>query len=217
MHAITDPAPKSQVRDEAAMISKVVGGASELFEELVRPYHRTVFLTAYGILRNTEDAEDVSQESILKAFRHLNSFRGQAKFSTWLIQITTNEARWRLRREKRARIESLDEDGEENDHYCPIHLRDWREIPSDALENKELRTAIDAAMGMLPQNYREVLVLRDVQQLNIEETMVALSISKAQVKTRLFRARMQMRNILAPQLLLQNKRTLFRRGLNPWR
>ena len=208
---------KSPIRDEAVLIAKVLAGTPELFAELVGPYHRVVFLTAYAILRNQQDAEDVSQEAILKAFRHLAGFRGEAKFSTWLIQITSNESRLRLRRERKAQNESIDEMDEDGDHYCPIQLRDWREVPSEALENQELRAAINKALLMLPEKYREILVLRDIQQLNIEETVKALGISQAQVKTRLHRARLLIRDILAPQMLLKRKPTPFLKGLNPWR
>lgn len=183
----------------------------------MQPYHRLVYVTAFAILGHKEDAEDASQEAILKAFRHLASFRGEAKFSTWLTQITANEARVRLRRARRVKYDSLDGSDEENDHYCPIQLRDWREIPSEALENDQLREAIANALAMLPEKYREILVVRDIQQMNIEETAVILGLSIAQVKTRLHRARLRIRDLLAPQLLLESKRMLFKKGVNPWR
>ncbi len=216
MLASTVRAVKPPGRDEAALITRILEGETALFQELILPYHRLVYVTAYAIVCNKEDAEDISQEAILKSFRYLASFRGEAKFSTWLTQITANEARMRLRRDKRAKFDSLDGD-DDNDDFCPIQLRDWREIPSEALENSELREELAKALTSLPAKYREILVVRDVQQLNIEETAVALGISVAQVKTRLHRARMRMRDLLAPKLLLKTKRSLFKKGLNPWR
>jgi RNA polymerase sigma-70 factor (ECF subfamily) len=156
-------------------------------------------LAAFAILQNEADAEDVSQEAVLKALSHLHQFRSEAKFSTWLIQICVNEAKMRLRRDRKDRYESIDrgQEGEEGDHV-PIDVADWREIPSEALARKELRDALARGLASLKPQYREVFVLRDVQGLNIEETAQVLGISKATVKMRLLRARLQMRDSLAP-------------------
>jgi RNA polymerase sigma-70 factor (ECF subfamily) len=151
-------------------------------------------------MKNEPDAEDVAQEAFLKAFRKLADFRGQAKFSTWLISITLNEARSRLRRQSTVPMESLDQTSEEGGHISPALLRDWREIPSEALERKEIRAILIEAIGHLSPLYREVLLLRDVEGFSIEETSTELMITPGTVKVRLHRARMMMQKELAPKL-----------------
>jgi RNA polymerase sigma-70 factor, ECF subfamily len=186
---------------EAELIRRFKQGEIEAFYELVRPFERAVFLTALSLVKNDADAEEVAQEAILKAFKNLSRFRQEAKFSTWLIQITINEGKMKLRKDRRHLYESLDE-GQQNDEgdYIPKDFADWREIPSEALEQKRLREALTKALNSLPEKYRTVLILRDVQQLSIHETAQILGLSEANVKTRLSRARLQMRDALAPGL-----------------
>jgi RNA polymerase sigma-70 factor (ECF subfamily) len=186
--------------DETDILRRVQDGETDLFYELVRPCERAVFLAALGIANNEADAEECAQEAILKAFRNLSRFRGESKFSTWLIQITINEARMRVRKRRSHLYESIDEQQQATDEgsYIPKDFADWREIPLEALESKHLRLAIRRAVESLPQKYRSVFVLRDIQQLNIEETAGVLGISIGNVKTRLSRARLQMRDALAP-------------------
>jgi RNA polymerase sigma-70 factor, ECF subfamily len=186
-------------RNEAELVARVKGGEVEAFYELVRPYERAAFLTALSLVNNDADAEEVCQESILKAFKNLSRFRQEAKFSTWLIQICINEAKMKIRKDRRHLYESVDE-GQQNDEgsYIPRDFADWREIPSEALEQKELRKALTEALNSLPEKYRTVLILRDVQHFSINETAKLLGLSEANVKTRLCRARLQMRDALAP-------------------
>jgi len=185
--------------DELALIERIRAGEKDLFMELVQPYQKVVYSMAVSIVKNDQEAEDTSQEALFKAFKGLAKFRGECKFSTWLIQITVNEARHRLRRKKRAAEESL-ESGTENQEgdYIPIDLADWREIPSEALQRKELRETLQRAISNLKPIYRDVLVLRDIQHLTVSETSDLLKISVASVKTRLLRARLQVRDALAP-------------------
>lgn len=182
------------------MIASILRGNPQLYHELVRPYERSVYMMALSYMKNEADAEDVAQEAFLKAFRHLASFRAEAKFSTWLVSITLNEARSRLRREGAVRMESIDQTPEEGGHISPALLRDWREVPSEALERGEVRHILQTAIRGLPDIYREVFLLRDVEELNIAETAAALRISVANVKVRLHRARMMLQKQLAPQL-----------------
>ncbi len=182
------------------MIASILAGDTEQYHELIRPYERGVYKMALSFMKNEADAEDVAQESFLKAFRRLADFRGQAKFSTWLISITLNEARGRLRRQGVVRIESLDEMPEESHHISPALLRDWREVPSEALERKEIREMLEEAIANLSPLYREVLLLRDVEEFSTEQTAVALTITTGTVKVRLHRARMMMQKELAPKL-----------------
>jgi len=190
----------SKLAHERALISRVIAGEKDLFYDLVRPYERAVFLAANAILQNESDAEEAAQEAVLKAFIHLDRFRGDARFSTWLIQIVINESRMKRRKERKHLYESTDETrtNDEENEYKPQDLADWREIPSEALQQKELRNALRAAIDALSPIYRQVFVLRDVQQLSIMETATALGITEASVKTRLLRARLQVRDSLAP-------------------
>jgi RNA polymerase sigma-70 factor (ECF subfamily) len=184
---------------EMDLVRRARDGEANAFYELVRPYERALFIAAFALVRNDADAEDVAQEAILKAFKNLARFRHEAKFSTWLIQICINEAKMKLRKERRNFYESIEEARQNDDgEYTPKDFADWREIPSESLERKELREGLARAMSSLPEKYRTVLILRDVQHLSIEETAKILGLSEANVKTRLSRARLQMRDALAP-------------------
>lgn len=193
-------APRTAVeRHEAEIIARVIGGDVEAFYELLRPYERNVFLAAVSLVKNDAAAEDVAQEAILKAFQNLSRFRQEAKFSTWLIQITINEGKMRLRKDRPHLYESLDRHHENAEgDYIPKDFADWREIPSEALERSELRQALTKAMESLPEKYRTVVILRDVQQLSTKETAQLLDLTEEAVKTRLNRARLMMRDALAP-------------------
>jgi RNA polymerase sigma-70 factor (ECF subfamily) len=187
--------------NEAGLIARILAGDKELFHELIRPFERLVYLTLISIVKNETEAEDGAQETVISAYRHLASFRGDAKFSTWLTTIAINEGRKRLRRAKGAAEESIEEqtDGHEGD-YTPAPLTDWREIPLEALERKELREALRGAVAELPDIYRQVFILRDLEELNIEETAQALEITIGTVKVRLHRARMMLQKRLVPFL-----------------
>jgi RNA polymerase sigma-70 factor, ECF subfamily len=187
-------------RDESGMIAAILGGDVQLFHELIRPYERRVYAMALSFLHNEADAEDAAQEAFLKAFRNLGSFRGDAKFGTWLVSITLNEARSRIRRRDTIKMESLDEPADEQGPALPALLRDWKEIPSEALERKEVRVLLEKAITALPLIYREVFRLRDVEEMSVNETAQALGITIASVKVRLHRARMMLQKNLAPQL-----------------
>ena len=184
---------------QAELVRRACDGDKEAFYSLVRPCERAIYVAAMSIVNNPADAEEIAQEAVLKALAHLAGFRSEAKFSTWLIQITINEARSRLRKDRRHLYESIDEPRtDEEGDYSPKDFADWREIPSEALKRDELRNALKRALATLPLKYREVLILRDIQNLSIEETAEILGISEGNVKTRLLRARLQMRDALAP-------------------
>ncbi|WP_245536309.1 sigma-70 family RNA polymerase sigma factor [Terriglobus saanensis] len=197
-------------RDEQQMIAAILAGDARLFHELIRPYERSVYAMAFSFLRNEADAEDAAQEAFLKAFHNLASFRGESKFGTWLVSIVLNEARSRLRRKSAVRIESLNEDPDEPGHVSPALLRDWREIPSEALERQEIKLLLQEAVTSLPEIYREVFVLRDVEELSIVEAAEILQVSIGAIKVRLHRARLMLQKSLAPQLKRLNpKRRWF--------
>jgi RNA polymerase sigma-70 factor (ECF subfamily) len=184
---------------EAELIRRVCAGDKEAFCALVQPCERAVFTAAMAILNNSADAEEVAQEAVLKAFTALSRFRAECKFSTWLVQITINEARLKLRKDRRHLYESIDEpDTDEEGDYFPKDFADWREIPTEVLQKQELRDALRRGIASLSQKYREVLILRDIQHLSIQETAQVLGITEGSVKTRLLRARLRMRDLLAP-------------------
>src|SRR5712664_1695012 len=171
--------------NEAGLIARIVAGEKELFHELIQPYERMVYLTLLSIVKNETEAEDGAQETVISAYRHLASFRGDAKFSTWLTNIAINEGRKRLRKAKNAAEESIEEEVEAHvGDYSPAPLTDWREIPLEALERKELREALRVAL----------------EELNVEETAQALGINPGAVKVRLHRARMMLQKRLVPFL-----------------
>lgn len=186
---------------EADLISRILAGERELFHDLIRPYERMLYLTAFSIVKNETDAEECAQDAVVNAYRNLAKFRGDAKFSTWLVTIVVNEARQKLRKAKRAREDSLDQVVEgEDQEYTPAPLTDWREIPSEALERKELRETLKNAVADLPDIYRQVFTLRDLQEMNVAETAAALGVNENIVKVRLHRARMMLQKTLAPYL-----------------
>ncbi len=201
---------------EAMLIARILAGEKELFHDLIRPYERRVYLTLFSMVKNETEAEDAAQETVISAYRHLASFRGDAKFSTWLTTIAINEGRKRLRKAKGAAEESIEEqaEGYEGD-FTPAPLTDWREIPLEALERKELREALRTAVAELPDIYRQVFTLRDLQELNVEETAEALGINPGAVKVRLHRARMMLQKRLVPFLksTARASRAFFGRAL----
>ncbi len=187
--------------NEAGLIARILDGEKDLFHELIRPYERMVYLTLFSILKNEADAEDGAQEAVINAYRHLASFRGEAKFSTWLTTIAINEGRKRLRKAKTAAEESIEEEAEGHEgDYTPAPLTDLREIPLEALEREEIREALRGAVAELPDIYRQVFTLRDLEELNVEETAQALGINANVVKVRLHRARILLQKRLVPFL-----------------
>jgi len=202
--------------NERELIARILTGEKELFHELIRPYERMAYLTLFSIVKNETDAEDGAQEAIINAYRHLASFRGDAKFSTWLTTIAINEGRKRLRKAKGAAEDSIEEETEAHEgDYTPAPLTDWREIPLEALERKELGEALRLAVAELPDIYRQVFTLRDIEGLNIEETAQALGINTGAVKVRLHRARMMLQKRLVPYLktTVPARRGFFGRAL----
>jgi RNA polymerase sigma-70 factor (ECF subfamily) len=206
--------PQVSNRTETEVIAAVLAGEIQVYHELIRPYERSVYVMALSYMKNKADAEDVAQEAFVRAFRKLSTFRAESKFSTWLISITINEARTRLRRQALVRMEPLDQLPDEDKSMSPALLRDWREIPSETVEREEVRNLIQRAVEQLPDIYRQVFLLRDVEELTISETAKTMNISIPSVKVRLHRARMMLQKQLAPQLRTVN-RTSKRRWL-PW-
>lgn len=200
--------------DEASLIAAILAGESQLYHDLIRPYERSVYMTALSLLKNEADAEDIAQEAFLKAFRNIATFRAESKFGTWLISIAINEARGRLRRQAIIRMESLDDNSDDNTRISPALLRDWREIPLQVVEQKQIREMLQSAVLKLPDIYRQVFLLRDVEELSVAETAEVLQISISSVKVRLHRARLLLQKQLSP--LLKDSQPKERRRWIPW-
>jgi RNA polymerase sigma-70 factor (ECF subfamily) len=194
---------------EFELIDRILGGHHESFYELISPYERRVFMTAFDILQVEADAEEVAQEALLKAFRSLRSFRREALFSTWLLRITVNEARMRLRKRREISLDSLSPNHEEMD-YTPVLLADWREIPAETLLREETRRLLRESIAALPESYREILTLRDVNGLSTAEAAEILGLSQGNAKVRLLRARIMLRDLFVERLRSKTKHRLSR-------
>jgi len=205
--------------DEPTLIECIRAGDTSLFLDLIRPYERSIYLIAYSVLKNEADAEDTAQETVLKAFQHLDQLRSNTSFKSWLLHIAMNEARMRRRKGRAHLYESLDEGIQQSEEgeIMPRQLADWREIPSEALERKELRQQLSAALYSLPENYREIFLLRDEQHLSEKEAAEVLGISVSAAKIRLHRARLQLREKLTPIFKKRwRDRLPFLKGEKPW-
>ena len=185
------------VDDDLTLVQRICAGERHLFHDLVQRYERSLYRTALAVTRNAADAEDVVQEALLRAYEHLEQFRGEARFPTWLTQITLNTARMRLRKEHLSLWESLDEPIATDDGWVQRDVVEWRENPEELYSRGETEQILHQALRGLPRAYREVLVLRDIQLLSTQETADVLGISLANVKTRLLRARLQLRDRLS--------------------
>jgi RNA polymerase sigma-70 factor (ECF subfamily) len=184
------------ISEELMLVNAARGGDVASFEKLVRKYDRNVFRIANHITQNREDAEDVVQDAFLKAFMNLGQFQGQSKFYTWLVRIAVNEALMRLRRRRPERMVSLDEDINTGEDTIPREVADWSPNPEQLYNQSELREILQKTIQGLPPSFRTVFVLRDVEGLSTEETADALNLSIPAVKSRLLRARLQLRDRL---------------------
>jgi RNA polymerase sigma-70 factor (ECF subfamily) len=191
---------------DASLLSRLRSGEPQAFEVLVRIHTPRLLAVARRLLRNEEDAKDTVQEAFLNAFRSLGSFEGASQVSTWLHRIAVNAALMKLRSQRRRPEDSIEgllpaflEDG----HHAR-HPPEWRDSADVLLERREDREFIRACIDELPESYRTVLILRDVEELDTEETARALAVTGSVVKVRLHRARQALRSMLEPR---------FRRGV----
>jgi RNA polymerase sigma-70 factor, ECF subfamily len=193
--------PAANPEFEAACIRRIIAGEKHLFHDLIRPCERSIFLLLFSLLKNEGEAEDAAQETVIKVYLNLRHFRGESQFRTWVLSIARNEALGRLRKQGIRREESLDAaTDEQTGDYTPAILTSWREVPSEALEQKELGSILRKAIEGLPEIYRNIVMLRDIEEMDIRETAAALGISEGAVKVRLHRARAMLQKELAPQL-----------------
>jgi len=214
---LTDPISPTVI-PEPELIARILKGERNLFHELVRPHERSVYVTAYSILRNQADAEEAAQETMIKGLTRLDQLQAPEKFKAWLLHIAVNEARLKRRNSHAQKYESLEKDGNENEeHFMPRDFADWRELPSENIERKEVRHAIGKALQGLAPIYREIFVLRDVQQMSVAGCADLLGVAEPVVKVRLHRARLMMREKLAPVFKRRwFDRLLLLKGKNPW-
>ncbi|MGA7243591.1 MAG: sigma-70 family RNA polymerase sigma factor [Terracidiphilus sp.] len=186
---------------EAECIRRILAGEKHLFHDLIRPCERSIYFLLLSLLKNETDVEDAAQETVIKVYQNLDKFRGDAQFRTWVLSIARNEGLGRLRKIGNRREDSLDaEIDEQSSDYTPAILTSWHEIPSEALEQEELGSILRKAVEGLPEIYRNVVLLRDIEEMDIRQTAAALEISEAAVKVRLHRARALLQRTLAPQL-----------------
>jgi RNA polymerase sigma-70 factor (ECF subfamily) len=190
--------------DESLLVGAARNGDVAAFEQLVKRYDRNVFRIAQHITQNREDAEDVVQDAFLKAFQNLGQFQGQSKFYTWLVRIAVNEALMRLRRRRPERMVSLDDDVKTEEDSIPREVADWAPNPEQLYTQAELKDILGKTIQGLPPGFRAVFVLRDVEGLSTEETAEALNLSIPAVKSRLLRARLQLRDRLNKFFMRRN-------------
>ena len=186
---------------EADFIRRILAGEGHLFHELIRPCERPIYFLLLSLLGNEAEAEDAAQDTAIKEYLNLKNFRGDAQFRTWVLSIARNEGLGRLRKAGTRREDSLDaETDEQTGDYTPAVLTSWREIPSQALERQELGDLLRKAVEGLPPIYRNVVLLRDIEEMDVRETAEALGITEGAVKVRLHRARALLQRELAPRL-----------------
>jgi len=186
---------------EADCIRRILAGERQLFHDLIRPSERAIYFLLLSLLRNEAEAEDAAQDTAIKVYLNLKNFRGDSQFRTWVLSIARNEGLGRLRKAVTRKEDSLDaETDDQTGDYTPAVLTSWREIPSEALERQELGVMLRTAIEGLPEIYRNVVVLRDIEEMDVRETATALGISEGAVKVRLHRARALLQRELAPRL-----------------
>jgi RNA polymerase sigma-70 factor (ECF subfamily) len=185
------------VTDELTLVQQAKDGDLEAFSELVRRYDRNIFRIAQHITHNEEDAQDVVQDAFLKAYQNLEQFQGNSKFYTWLVRIAVNEALMKLRKRRNDRTVSIDEDVETDEGTMPREVADWSPNPEQLYGTSELGDILKKTIQGLPPGFRTVFVLRDIEGLSTEETAEMLGLSVPAVKSRLLRARLQLRERLA--------------------
>ena len=185
-----------QVDPEAALVALAKEGDEAAFTTLVNRYSGKIFRLAQHITQNQEDAEDVLQEAFLKAYTHLSSFAGNSKFYTWIVRIAVNESLMKLRKRKSDKLVSLDEPVDTGEEEVVREVAVWEQTPETKFTQTELRGILDGAVEELDPIYRAVFLLRDVEELSTEETAEALDLSVPAVKSRLLRARLQLREKL---------------------
>lgn len=196
MPAIESLVPE-EIHPDVALVARAKEGDTSAFEVLVRQYDRQIFRVAQHITQNREDAEDITQDVFFKAYSKLEQFQGNSKFSTWLVRIAVNESLMRLRKRKTSKTVSMDEDVQTEEGSIPRDFAEWRPNPEQLYGQSELADILRKTIQGLPPGFRTVFTLRDIENLSTEETAEALGLSVPAVKSRLLRARLQLRERLS--------------------
>ena len=185
---------------DTELVRDAKAGDLDAFEALTSRYEQRVFGLARRMLRQEQDAEDVTQQTFLSVLENLEGFRGEASFSTWVLRIASHAALKIIRKRKGLNTVSLEEATEPADDFNsiphPEFIADWRQSPEHLVERNEVRRLLDDALARLDEKHRLVFLLRDVEGLSVKETADALELSEANVKVRLLRARLQLREEL---------------------
>jgi RNA polymerase sigma-70 factor, ECF subfamily len=195
---------------DAELVRRAQAGELDAFEALISRHEQRVYSLALRMLRQEQDAEDVAQQTFLSALEHLNGFRAEASFETWLSRIATNAALKIIRKRKGLNSVSLETSTESSDSSesipHPEIIADWRESPEQLAQRNEVRQLLDQALAELDEKHRLVFLLRDVQGLSIKETAEVLGLTQANTKVRLLRARLQLRELLTRTLGDESRR-----------
>jgi RNA polymerase sigma-70 factor (ECF subfamily) len=186
-----------EIHPDVALVERAKAGDDAAFEQLISQYDRQIFRIARHITQNKEDAEDIVQDSFLKAYQKLDQFQGNSKFYTWLVRIAVNESLMRLRKRRNSKTVSMDEDVQTEDGAMPRDFADWSPNPEQQYRQGELGDILRKTIAGLSPGFRSVFTLRDVENLSTEETAEALGLSVPAVKSRLLRARLQLRDRLS--------------------
>lgn len=201
----------NELKDEQ-LVSRAQQGDLQAFETLTTRYEQRVYSLALRMLRQEQDAEDVTQQTFLSALENLKGFRGDASFSTWLLRIATHAALKIIRKRKGLPTVSLDAPSEtaesEGQIPHPEYIADWRDSPEELVRKNEIKSLLEEALNQLDEKHRLVFLLRDVEGLSIKETAEALSLTEANVKVRLLRARLQLRELLTQELGEPSRRVI---------
>jgi RNA polymerase sigma-70 factor, ECF subfamily len=200
MPPVVEQTAPEEVHPDVALVDAARQGDTAAFEKLVRQYDRQIFRVAQHITQNREDAEDITQDVFMKAYGKLDQFQGNSKFSTWLTRIAVNESLMRLRKRKTSRTVSMDQEVQTEEGSIPRDFADWTPNPEQQYGSSELSDILQRTIAGLPPGFRTVFTLRDIENLSTEETAEALGLSVPAVKSRLLRARLQLRERLSRYL-----------------
>jgi RNA polymerase sigma-70 factor (ECF subfamily) len=194
IHQITPETP------EAELVRRAKAGGLDAFEELTARHEQRVYALAMRMLRHEHDAEDVTQQTFLSVLENLEGFRGESSFSTWVLRIASHAALKVIRKRKGLNTVSIEAATEKTEEFNsvphPEYIADWRSSPETLVQRNEIRRLLDEALARLDDKHRLVFLLRDVEGLSIQETAAALDLSEANVKVRLLRARLHLREDL---------------------
>jgi RNA polymerase sigma-70 factor, ECF subfamily len=194
---MSETSPQTVEQSESALVTAAKAGDYDAFEQLVNRYEQKIYRLGLNITGNPEDAEDVLQETFLKAFENLSRFREDSRFYTWIVRIGVNQALMKLRKRRTDKSVSLDDPLQEDGELIPRDFADWKPNPEQLLGRTETREVLERAIRNLPESFRTVFQLRDVEGLSTEETADMLGLTISAVKARLFRARLRLREELA--------------------